>query len=93
MGVEEPRHPPAQVAIGEGPHDEMEMIGHQAVGEDGHRRFDAGLSDGLEEGEIVAVIEEDIAAIVDAVEDLVANAAHCSPCGPRQADGVGGGGN
>lgn len=91
--VEEPVHPPAQAAIGEWPDDEMEMIGSEAVGEDGHQRFDAGRFEGLEEGEIVAVVEEDIAAIVAAVEDLVANAAHCSPCGPRQAYCVGGAGN
>jgi hypothetical protein len=53
----------------------VEVVGHQAIGQHGHGEYLIGLAQGLEEGLLIAVLEEDLAAGVTAVEDVVAEAA------------------
>ena len=56
----QPADEPRQVAVGSGPDNEMEMVGHDAVGQDAHRRpARGGLGENAKEGVVVAVILED----------------------------------
>ena len=55
-----------------GPQDKVEVVGHQAVGEDAHREAFAGQADQLDERRVIVVIVEDGGAGVSSVEDVVA---------------------
>ena len=75
VGVLQPVHPAAEIAVAVRPHRQVEVVGHEAVGQDGHGDLDAGVPDGLEERLVVPVLHEDLAAGVAAVEDVVAHPA------------------
>jgi hypothetical protein len=72
---EEPAHEVAELAVLTGPERQVEMVGHQAIGEqtDGHAL--AGFPDEREEGGVIAVLAEDPLAAIAPVEDVVAIAA------------------
>jgi hypothetical protein len=59
----------------------MEMVGHEAIGQQTHGNPFTGFAKQLDEGGEVAVFVEDGAAIVAPVEDVVAKAALGSSCG------------
>ena len=59
----------------------MEVVGHQAIGEQAHAASFAGLAQELDEGGEVAVLVKDGAAAIAPVEDMVAIAAQGSACG------------
>lgn len=48
------------------------MFGHEAVAKDWHRDFDAGVSQPLEKGGLLAVFKEDLTAIIAAMENVIA---------------------
>ena len=75
MGVLQPVHPSAEVAVVGWLQDKVKMVGHQAEGQNRHRHLDAGMGDGLEEGLVIAVFVEDLASAIASVEDVVAKAA------------------
>ena len=58
-----------------GVEDEVEVVGHQAVGQDAHREAVAGLSDEADEGGVVGVLVEDLGFAVAAVQNVVAHVA------------------
>jgi hypothetical protein len=66
----------------------VEVVGHEAIGQDGHREFLLGLAKGLEEGLIVTILEEDLAVGVATVEDMVAAAADGGAGGAWHADSL-----
>ena len=72
MGGKQPAHVIAQVAVAARPEDEMEVVGHEAIGQEADRDAFAGLAEQLEEGSEIAVLVEDGAARVPAVENVVA---------------------
>ena len=76
MGIVQPMHPAAQVAIVDRPERQMEVVGHQTVGQHAHGHFNAGMSDGLEERLVIAVFEKNLTAGIAAVDDVIANAAN-----------------
>lgn len=75
MSVLQPVHPAAQVAVLDGPDDEVKVVGHQAPSGDRHLDLDASVTDGLQEGVVVAVLVEDSVPAVAPVQDVVADTA------------------
>ena len=75
VGGHQPLHPPAQVAAFDRSGDQMEVVGHQAIAEEANRHLAGGVTQGTEEGVVVAGFVEHVAAAVAAVEDVVAQAA------------------
>ena len=63
-------HPAAQIAGTRGLNHEVEMVGHQAIAQHRHGHFDTGVSHGLEEGFVVAILPEDFASVVAAIEGV-----------------------
>ncbi len=51
------------------------MVGHEAVAQDGHGDFDAGVVEGLEEGMVITLLVKYLAAPIAAVYHMVTNAA------------------
>ncbi len=82
---EQPVHPRAQIAILVRPDDQMKVVGHEAPTEHAHGDLDAGVADGFHERLIVAVLEEDLAAGVAAVQDVVTLVADRGSCGAWHA--------
>jgi hypothetical protein len=72
VGVHQPGHPGAQVAVADRPEDQVEMVGHQAVGQDAHRPSPAGFLDQPGEGGVVGRLVDDLRACVAAIEDTIA---------------------
>jgi hypothetical protein len=71
VGGQEPMHPPPEVAVIVWPEHQMEVITQQAIGREPHGQSDLGLADGLEEGEVVALLVEHVGASVAAIDDVV----------------------
>ena len=67
----QPVHPAAQVAVLAGPEGQVEVVGHEAVGQDAHRAADTGLGHHVEEGVIIVGLVEDRGSRVPPVEDVV----------------------
>jgi hypothetical protein len=59
MGRQEPVHPATQVGVVRGPGRQVEVIGHQAVGEVAHRDADARLGHHVDERIVVVGLVED----------------------------------
>lgn len=78
MSGEQPHHVGAEIAVVAGPEGEVEMVGHQAIGEQTHGEAFSRLAQQFDEGGEVAVFLEDGASGVAAVEDVVAVAALAS---------------
>jgi hypothetical protein len=72
VGGEQPAHVRAQIPVLLGPQDQMEMVGHQAIGHERHGGTFAGFMEKMEEGGVVAVFAKDGAAAIASVEDMVA---------------------
>jgi site-specific DNA recombinase len=83
--VQQPVHEAAQVAIGGRHHDEVEVVGHQAVAQHRHRHLDAGMGDRLEEGLVIAVLAKNFAPAVTAVDDMIADPTNRRSCGTRHS--------
>ena len=66
----QPVHPAAQVAVVAGPQGQVEVVGHQAVGQDAHGRADHGLGHHVDEGIIIVGLVKDGGTGVAAVEDV-----------------------
>jgi hypothetical protein len=82
---QQPLHPRAQVVIATRPHDQMEMVGHQAKAHEPHRHPRTSLLEQPHERVMIVGIVEDLGPAVAAVEDMVAIATHRSSCCPRHA--------
>jgi hypothetical protein len=53
----------------------VEVVGQQAKAQHGEGHFDAGVSERFEEGVVVTLLVEDLAAAIAPVNDMVADAA------------------
>jgi hypothetical protein len=80
MSVLHPMHPAAQVALLLGQDHQVEVVGHQAKAQHRQGNLDAGVGQGLEEGVVVPLLVEDLAAAVAPVEDVVTDAARRGSC-------------
>jgi hypothetical protein len=67
----QPVHPAAQLAILAGPDGQVEVVGHEAVGQDAHRGTDSGLGHHFEEGVIILASMEHRGPGVPPVQDVV----------------------
>ena len=76
VGILHPVHPAAEVAIVVRPNGQVKMVGHQAIGENPHRDFNAGMAHRLEKRLVVPVLEKNLAAAVAAIDDVVTNSAN-----------------
>jgi hypothetical protein len=81
MRRQRPLHPAAQVAVVARPKHQVEVIGHDAEGQDAHREPLAGSGQNGDEGFVVLVLVEDFGAVVAAVQDVVAVSANRGACG------------
>jgi hypothetical protein len=72
VGGEQPAHVRAQIPVLLRPEDQMEMVGHKAIGHERHGGTFAGFVEKLEEGGVVAVFAKDGTAAIASVEDMVA---------------------
>ena len=70
VGAQVPAHALNEVGFGRF-HDEMKMVGHEAVSVDLPGGFMAGLSEGFEEILAIHIIEENILAAVAAAHDVI----------------------
>jgi hypothetical protein len=75
MGGQQPVHPAAEIPIVMRPESQVEVVGHQAGGQDAHRDWHGGLGDHVQEGVRVLGLVEDLGAGVTAVADMVGEAA------------------
>lgn len=71
MGHRQPSHESGQVAIASGPEDEVEVVGHDAVGQHPHGVARGGVGEDAEEGAIIAVVVEDRGAGDGAVQGVI----------------------
>jgi hypothetical protein len=62
MGRQQPVNPPADVPIVPGPKNQMEMVGHQAIGQDPHGLPKRCFGDRVEERLKVLVLVENLSA-------------------------------
>ncbi len=67
----QPVHPAAQFAVLAGPEGKVEVVGHEAVGQDAHRGADTGLGHHIEEGVIIVGLVENRGPCVSPVKDVV----------------------
>ena len=67
----QPVHPAAQLAILAGPDGQVEVVGHEAVGQDAHRGADSSLGHHFEEGVIILGSMKDRGPGVPPVKDVV----------------------
>ena len=67
----QPMHPAADIAVLARPEREVEMIGHQAVGEDAHRSANARLRHQVEERVVVIGLMEYRRPRVPPIEDVI----------------------
>lgn len=75
MSGEQPHHVFTQIAVAAWPEDEVEMVGHQAIGEQAHGDAFASLTQQFDEGGVIAVFVEDGTAAIAPIEDMVTVAA------------------
>jgi hypothetical protein len=75
VGSEQPHHVSVPIAVAARPEGEVGMVGHQARGEQTHGCPLPCLAQQLDEGGVIAVVVEDGAATIAAIEDMVAVAA------------------
>ena len=68
VGVAEPLHPVAQVAIAVRPKHEVKVVGHEAPANHAHGHFHADMAHRLHELEVVAVLVEYLSASVASIE-------------------------
>ncbi len=59
VGGHQPVHPAAQLAVLAGPDGQVEVVGHEAVGQDAQGRADAGLGHHVNEGLVIVGFVED----------------------------------
>jgi hypothetical protein len=83
VGHEQPLYPAAQVADGFGPNPEVEVMGHHAVTEEIRGKPDAGVTDRLDKGVIVAGLGEDRLAAMAAIEHVIPHVADRGSGGSR----------
>jgi len=69
---EQPLHEVAEVSVVSGPNRQMEVVGHQTIGEQTDGRPLPGLVKEFQEGDIIAVFMEHRAASVATIQDVVA---------------------
>jgi hypothetical protein len=67
----QPGHEAGRVAVGAGPDREVEVVGHEAAGEQAHVLAVLGLGQDALEGRAIAVVLKDSAAGHGAIEDVV----------------------
>jgi hypothetical protein len=72
MGRQQPVNPPAEVPILPGPKNQMEMVGHQAIGQDPHGLPQRCCGDHVEECLKVLVLVENLSAGIAPVEHVIA---------------------
>src|SRR5271157_1464822 len=72
MGRQQPVNPPADVPIVPGPKNQMEMVGHQAIGQDPHGLPKRCFGDHVEERLKVLVLVENLRAGIAPVEHVIA---------------------
>jgi len=65
-------HEVAQVAIVSGPNRQMEVVGHQTLGEQTDRRPLAGFVKELEEGQVITILVKHGTASVATIQNVVA---------------------
>ena len=71
MGRCQLMHPAAEFAVLAGPKREVEMIEHEAVGQDSHRLAQGGFGHQLDESVVVVGFVKHLGACVAAIEDMV----------------------
>src|SRR5271157_4392275 len=72
MGRQQPVNPPADVPIVPGPKNQMEMVGHQAIGQDPHGLPKRCFGDHVEERLKVLVLVENLSAGIAPIEHVIA---------------------
>jgi hypothetical protein len=72
MGCQEPVHPAAQVPVLGRPEGQVEMIGHQTIGQHPHGIPEGGLGNDLNERVAIAIPVKDLGAGITPVQDVVA---------------------
>jgi hypothetical protein len=82
VGGQQPHHVVAEVTVFTWPETEVKVVGHEAIAEQAHGDALAGFVQEIDEGMKIAIVMEDGAAAVTAIEDVVAIAALGSSCGP-----------
>ena len=83
VGGEKPLHPSTQVAVPPRPEHQVEVIGHEAIGEDSHRPPSTGFIDEAHERLVVLRLVEHPRASVAAIDHVITDIADRSPCRPR----------
>jgi hypothetical protein len=81
----EPLHPVAEVAVFSRPEDEVEMVGHEAIGQQPHVASFGFLVEKLHEVGIVAGVVENFGTGISAVKNVVAKASGRCSGGSRHA--------
>jgi hypothetical protein len=74
VGGEQPVHAGAEVAVAGRPDSEVEVVGHQAKGQEAHREGGHSLGEQANEAVVVSLSVEDLGAAVTTVEGVVAKA-------------------
>ena len=82
----DPTQPAAQCVVGIRPHDEMPMIGHQAIGEKFHRKSLQALAQHLLEGGVVGRFMEQSHPPVPPIENVIDQARFDGPRGSWHAN-------
>jgi hypothetical protein len=85
--VEQPVHPPAQVAILGGDNDQVEVVGHQAKAQNGKGNFNTGMGHRFKKGLIIGLFTKDRGAIIAPIEHMIANPANRSSARTRHERG------
>jgi len=80
---EQPLHEVAEVSVVSGPNHQMEVVGHQTIGEQTDGRPLPGFVKEFQEGDIIAVFMEHRAASVATIQDVVAITTLRSSTGAR----------
>ena len=72
MRREQPVRPLREFRRGTGPNDEVNVIRHQAIREDGYRNAQLSLADELDERIVVRRLVKDLRLLVGAIDEVVA---------------------
>jgi hypothetical protein len=72
MGCQEPVHPAAQVPVAGRPEGQVEMIGHQTIGQHPHGIPEGRLGNDLNERVVIAILVKDLGTGITPVQDVVA---------------------
>ena len=78
---QQPVHPATEIAVGRGPDDQVEMIGHQAEGQHPHRHPQAGFRQQIDEGLVAVVLVEYLGSMIASVQDMVTIIGSRGSCG------------